>query len=33
VHIVRASGVESLPELPKDAVAAALVERIADALS
>lgn len=33
VHIVRASGVESLPEMPKDAVAAALVERIADALS
>jgi len=33
VHIVRAGGVESLPEMPKDAVAAALVERIADALS
>lgn len=33
VHIVRAEGVESLPEMPKDAVAAALVERIADALS
>ncbi|MFM9936195.1 MAG: bifunctional phosphopantothenoylcysteine decarboxylase/phosphopantothenate--cysteine ligase CoaBC [Novosphingobium sp.] len=33
VHIVRASGVESLPEMPKHAVAAALVERIADALS
>lgn len=32
VHIVSASGVESLPELPKDAVADALVERIADAL-
>ena len=32
VHIVRATGVESLPELPKDAVAAALIERIADAL-
>jgi phosphopantothenoylcysteine decarboxylase/phosphopantothenate--cysteine ligase len=32
VHIVRAGGVESLPEMPKDAVAAALVERIADAL-
>ena len=32
VHIVRASGVESLPEMPKDAVAAALIERIADAL-
>lgn len=33
VHIVSAAGVESLPEMPKDAVAAALVERIADALS
>ena len=33
VHIVRATGVESLPEMPKDAVATALVERIADALS
>ncbi|WP_298190463.1 bifunctional phosphopantothenoylcysteine decarboxylase/phosphopantothenate--cysteine ligase CoaBC [Novosphingobium sp.] len=33
VHIVRADGVESLPEMPKDAVAAALVERIADALA
>jgi phosphopantothenoylcysteine decarboxylase/phosphopantothenate--cysteine ligase len=33
VHIVRAGGVESLPEMPKDAVAAALVERIADALA
>jgi phosphopantothenoylcysteine decarboxylase/phosphopantothenate--cysteine ligase len=33
VHIVTASGVESLPELHKDAVAAALVERIADALA
>ncbi len=32
VHIVRASGVESLHEMPKDAVAAALVERMADAL-
>jgi phosphopantothenoylcysteine decarboxylase / phosphopantothenate---cysteine ligase len=32
VHIVTASGVESLPELPKDQVAAALVERIARAL-
>ena len=32
VHIVRATGVESLPEMPKGAVAAALVERIADAL-
>ncbi|WP_226016016.1 bifunctional phosphopantothenoylcysteine decarboxylase/phosphopantothenate--cysteine ligase CoaBC [Novosphingobium sp. FKTRR1] len=33
VHIVSASGVESLPEGPKHAVAAALVERIADALA
>lgn len=33
VHIVSAAGVETLPELPKQAVAAALVERIADALS
>ena len=33
VHIVHAGGVESLPEMPKDAVAAALVERIADALA
>jgi phosphopantothenoylcysteine decarboxylase/phosphopantothenate--cysteine ligase len=33
VHIVSAAGVESLPELPKDAVAAALIERIADALA
>jgi phosphopantothenoylcysteine decarboxylase / phosphopantothenate---cysteine ligase len=33
VHIVRADGVESLPEMPKEAVAAALVERIADALA
>jgi phosphopantothenoylcysteine decarboxylase/phosphopantothenate--cysteine ligase len=33
VHIVTGHGVESLPEMPKDAVAAALVERIADALS
>lgn len=33
VHIVRADGVESLPEMPKDAVATALVERIADALA
>ena len=32
VPIVRATGVESLPEMPKGAVAAALVERIADAL-
>lgn len=33
VHIVSARGVESLPEMPKDDVAAALVERIADALA
>jgi phosphopantothenoylcysteine decarboxylase/phosphopantothenate--cysteine ligase len=33
VHIVRADGVESLPEMPKDAVAAALAQRIADALA
>ena len=33
VHIVTALGVESLPEGPKEAVAAALVQRIADALS
>lgn len=32
VHIVTGSGVEHLPELPKDEVAAALVERIANAL-
>lgn len=32
VHIVTASGVESLPEMPKDEVARALVERIANAL-
>jgi len=33
VHIVTAAGVESLPEMPKDAVARALAERIADALA
>ncbi len=33
VHIVSASGVESLPEMPKEAVARALVERIANAFS
>lgn len=33
VHIVTAKGVEDLPEMPKDDVALALVERIADALS
>ncbi len=32
VHIVTADGVESLPEMPKGAVARALVERIANAL-
>ncbi len=32
VHIVTAQGVESLPEMPKDDVATALVQRIADAL-
>ena len=33
VHIVSAKGVDHLPELPKDEVAVALVERIADALN
>ncbi|TXI08240.1 MAG: bifunctional phosphopantothenoylcysteine decarboxylase/phosphopantothenate--cysteine ligase CoaBC [Novosphingobium sp.] len=33
LHIVSAAGVESLPELPKDAAAALLIERIADALA
>lgn len=33
VHIVSAQGVDDLPELPKDAVADALVERIANALA
>lgn len=32
VHIVRAGGVEDLPEMPKEAVARALATRIADAL-
>ncbi|MBU6265968.1 MAG: bifunctional phosphopantothenoylcysteine decarboxylase/phosphopantothenate--cysteine ligase CoaBC [Sphingomonadales bacterium] len=32
VHIVTAAGVESLPEMPKDAVGTALVARIIDAL-
>jgi phosphopantothenoylcysteine decarboxylase/phosphopantothenate--cysteine ligase len=32
VHIVTAEGVESLPEMPKEDVARALVEKIADAL-
>jgi phosphopantothenoylcysteine decarboxylase/phosphopantothenate--cysteine ligase len=32
VHIVTAQGVENLPEMPKDEVARALVDRIADAL-
>ena len=31
VHIVTAKGVEDLPEMPKEQVAMALVERIADA--
>jgi len=33
VHIVTAQGVEDLPEMPKDRVADALVERIADAFA
>ncbi|MHA4875302.1 phosphopantothenoylcysteine decarboxylase domain-containing protein, partial [Enterococcus faecium] len=33
VHIVSAAGVDSLSEGPKHAVAAALVQRIADALA
>jgi len=33
LHIVSASGVESLGEMPKDAAAAALVQRIADVLA
>jgi phosphopantothenoylcysteine decarboxylase/phosphopantothenate--cysteine ligase len=33
VHIVTSKGVESLPELPKDQVARALIERIADELA
>ena len=33
IHIITAGGVESLPELPKDEVARALIERIADALA
>jgi phosphopantothenoylcysteine decarboxylase/phosphopantothenate--cysteine ligase len=33
VHLVTASGVEDWPELPKTAVAARLIERIADALA
>ena len=32
LHIITAAGTESLPEMPKGAAAAALVERIADAL-
>jgi phosphopantothenoylcysteine decarboxylase/phosphopantothenate--cysteine ligase len=32
VHIITAKSVEELPEMPKDGVAQALVERIADAL-
>ncbi len=33
VHLVTARGVEDWPELPKSAVAARLIERIADALA
>jgi phosphopantothenoylcysteine decarboxylase/phosphopantothenate--cysteine ligase len=33
VHIVSGKGIDHLPELPKDEVAVALVERIADALN
>ena len=33
IHIVRGTGVESLPEMPKAEAAAALVERIIDALA
>jgi phosphopantothenoylcysteine decarboxylase/phosphopantothenate--cysteine ligase len=33
VHIVTADGVESLPEMPKDQVAEALIERIVNALA
>jgi len=33
VHIVTGKGIDHLPELPKDEVAVALVERIADALN
>lgn len=33
LHIVSAQGVTNLPEMPKDAAAAALIERIADALA
>lgn len=33
VHIVTAEGIDSLPEMPKEEVARALVERIADALA
>ena len=33
VHVVTAAGVDSLPEMPKDDVAMALIERIADALN
>ena len=33
VHIVTKDGVEDLPEMPKEQVAAAIVERIADALA
>ena len=33
VHVIDAVGIESLPEMPKDAVARALVARIARALA
>ncbi len=33
LHIVSAAGVDSLPELPKDAAAAALIEKVADVLA
>ncbi len=33
LHIVNAEGVDSLPELPKDAAAATLIERIAHAIA
>ena len=33
IHIVTASGIESWDDLPKDAVAGKLIEKVADALS
>lgn len=33
LHIVSAAGVDSLPEMPKDAAAAALIEKVANALA